>query len=182
MATSFKNLAGQTFESLSVLSISHKDSRGAYWWNCRCICGKIYPILGDCLRNGRTKSCGCVGRQKQKKAVTAHGMHGTPEYMVWIAMKGRCINPKNENWKSYGGRGITVCGRWLKSFADFLADMGKRPSSLHSIDRKNNDGNYEPSNCRWATKSEQRLNQRPQKIARTALGQFSKGSRLLGES
>ena len=181
MATSFRNLEGKTFGSISVLSVSRKDFHGAYWWNCKCVCGKLIEVRGDRLTRGNTKSCGCVGRQNQIKAVTHHGMRTSAEYVAWTAMKARCQNLQNVNWENYGGRGIKVCERWLESFENFFADMGKRPSPAHSLDRKNNDGNYEPDNCRWATKKEQRLNQRPQLIIRAASGQFSERSSIRGE-
>lgn len=84
----------------------------------------------------------------------------TPEYTAWAAMIRRCTNPKQDNYRYYGGRGITVCSRWRRSFSAFLADMGRKPSPNHSIDRRENEGNYEPDNCRWATRSEQRRNRR----------------------
>jgi hypothetical protein len=89
-----------------------------------------------------------------------HGMTGTPEHRAWLDMRKRCVNPRNKKFKHYGGRGIRVCERW-DSFANFYADLGPRPSPLHSLDRIDNDGNYESGNCRWATRSEQRRNQRP---------------------
>lgn len=87
-----------------------------------------------------------------------HGGFGTPEYAAWGAMIQRCTNPRHPRWKYYGARGITICQRWRDSFPAFLADMGPRPSAGHSLDRVNNDGHYEPSNCRWATWPEQRAN------------------------
>lgn len=84
-----------------------------------------------------------------------------PEFVAWHHMKQRCTNPKNKDYKYYGGRGITICGRWTNSHIPFLADMGRRPSKSHSIDRINNDGDYEPNNCRWATKPQQMANRRP---------------------
>lgn len=95
----------------------------------------------------------------EKHYSKSHGMHDSPEYQVWVNMIQRCTNPKNNRYKHYGGRGITVCERWRK-FENFYTDMGKRPNGL-SIDRINNNGSYEPKNCRWATSSEQQLNKRP---------------------
>jgi hypothetical protein len=92
-----------------------------------------------------------------RKSNTTHGMRRTPEYMVWSDMRNRCQNPKNRSWNRYGGRGISVCERW-ESFSNFIEDMGQRPSNFHEIDRIENDGNYEPTNCRWATASVQNSN------------------------
>ena len=151
------DITGQTFGHLTVLhqvpapqhlSRKNKDS----YWLCECICGAEKAFRSDKLRNEETKSCGC----QQAK----HGMSRTPEYMAWRHMHDRCRSPKSKDWHNYGGRGITVCERWHK-FENFLADMGKRPSAKHSIDRwPSNDGNYEPSNCKWSTAKEQAQNRR----------------------
>lgn len=119
-------------------------------WLCRCECGRERVVAGHALRRGESRSCGCAQR---------HGEMKNRSYRVWVAMKGRCLNPTNKDYKYYGARGITVCHRWRTSFLNFLADMGERPEGM-SLDRINNDGHYEPSNCRWATAHEQGGNRR----------------------
>lgn len=121
---------------------------------CKCDCGKEMSFFGFSLKNGNTISCGCYN----KEIITKHGMYKTPEYSAYIQMKQRCYNPNSKRYKNYGERGIIVCHRWLESFENFLEDMGKKPSKNHSIDRININGNYEASNCRWATDYEQRSN------------------------
>ncbi len=118
---------------------------------CRCECGKEISVRLISLRRGNTKTCGCV-RIK-------HGGTYTKEYRAWWDMQQRCNNPRHDRYASYGGRGIKVCEAW-REFENFIRDMGTRPSSDHSIDRTDNDGNYEPGNCRWATRSEQQRNTR----------------------
>lgn len=103
----------------------------------------------------------CSGKSSPGDQSKTHGMTYTSEYTTWLSMKDRCLRTKNKKYKDYGGRGITVCERWRDSFENFLADMGRKPSANLSIDRINNDGNYEPGNCRWATQLEQVRNRRP---------------------
>jgi len=109
------------------------------------------------LSSGHTTHCGC---KEEHKHGDATGGRVTPEYISWRAMLRRCSDPKHERFKHYGGRGIKVCERWRESYVAFLADMGRRPSPKHSIDRIDGDGDYEPSNCRWATRSEQERNKK----------------------
>jgi len=125
--------------------------------SCRATNAKTTVVKSQDLRFGKTVSCGCF-RLGLKPRLT-HGGRGTPEYSVWSGMWKRCTDRAARGYKNYGGRGISVCVRWA-DFALFLEDVGRRPSAQHSIDRINNDGNYEPGNCRWATTSEQSSNRR----------------------
>jgi hypothetical protein len=135
-------------------------------FECLCDCGNQINVLLNDLRSENTKSCGCLKVERtieKNNSNYKHGLTKIPEYDIWVKMKQRCYNSNNNDYKNYGNRGITICDRWLNSVENFLEDMGKRPNSDYSIDRINNDGNYEPSNCRWATKSEQNNNKRNNK-------------------
>lgn len=133
-----------------------------------CDCGgRAVSDAGNLLR-GVTQSCGCLRSERQaanaKRVGAANRRHGrrwTPEYAAWRAMKSRCGNLNVPAYPRYGGRGITICEAWIESFEAFFGDMGERPSPKHSLDRRDNEGNYEPGNCRWATASEQNSNRRP---------------------
>ena len=148
-----KNITGQRFGRLVVLEPRERgEKKTSQHWFCQCDCGKTTITRGTDLRLGRTRSCGCL------RLRTTHGGYSTRAWLSWHMMRQRCQIPSNPDYPNYGGRGITVCDRWDK-FENFFADMGERPEGL-TLDRINNDGNYEPTNCRWATLSEQRLNQR----------------------
>lgn len=124
----------------------------------QCDCGEMWHGGITQLRSGNTKSCGCLNLDVLQKRSTTHGMSRTVEYKTWKAIKHRCYNAADEDFHLYQGKGITVCDRWLESFENFYADMGDRPSSKHSIERKDSDKGYEPSNCYWATATEQARN------------------------
>lgn len=131
---------------------------------CRCDCGAEVAVLSGHLSKGHTQSCGCYQKDKAYSHNIRHGhtswrTQSSPTFNSWAHMIQRCTNPKNRGFKNYGGRGITVCDRWLESFENFLSDMGEKPKGK-SLDRKNNNGNYEPGNCRWATPKEQGNNTR----------------------
>ncbi len=161
------DLTGQTFGRLTVLERSLPNHpSGGVQWKCRCACGNVVTVIASNLKK-RSTSCGCWKKESAGNIMRGkpspqrtHGMSGTPEYNIWNGMKQRCSNENDPNYRRYGGRGISVCERWLgeQGFVNFLADMGPRPSDEHSVDREDNDGNYEPSNCYWATDTEQANN------------------------
>jgi len=155
-------LTGMIIGKWTVLSECERR-RGQTHWVCRCECGTEAVVAGSELNHGRSRQCrGCrtrthgASRRKDKKS--------TPEYGAWCGMIGRCESPKNQRFKNYGGRGISVCERWRHSFQNFLEDMGKRPSLTHSLDRIDVNGNYEPGNCRWATATQQARNKRNNRV------------------
>lgn len=154
------DLTGQTFDRLTVISRAENNKANRACWHCYCICGNAIVVSGTCLRKEYTKSCGCLGKEKTIKRSTIHGLHGTPEYRTWQNLLNRCRNQKINCFKNYGGRGIKVCNRWSNSFELFLEDMGKKPTDQHSIERINNNGNYEPDNCYWGTPMQQAHNKR----------------------
>lgn len=126
---------------------------------CRCVCGRIVTIRKSHYL-GETKSCGCQRSRLLSESARKHGMRDTPTYQAWRGMKERCYNPGHASYAYYGARGIAVCERWRDNFAAFLADMGKMPADSMTIDRLDNDANYSPANCRWATKTQQNRNHR----------------------
>ena len=161
------NLLGQQFGRLSIVAF-HAYIHQAAHWKALCDCGTFITCSASMLRSGHTKSCGCLRREIVSKLSTARGAARIlvpgkpkmPEYAVWRAMVRRCHNPHDAAFKNYGARGILVCEAWRHNYLAFLADMGERHSAAYSIERVNNDGNYCPENCIWATSKAQAQNTR----------------------
>lgn len=166
---------GQRFGRLVALVDVGRTKSGNKQWRFQCDCGNTTTVRISDVARRFTQSCGCLQRETSaengRKSSLTHGMFGTPEYNIWAQMIQRCINPKHPMWKYYGKRGIRVSNRWRK-FENFFADMGYRPSAKLSLDRIDNDGNYERSNCRWATRSQQEKNKRQPIRARGADGRY----------
>lgn len=167
------NLVGQPFGRLTVVARSSVIVGQSTVWECRCECGNLRHVPAENLKTGKTQSCGCFNQERRSERMTTHGRSQSREYDSWICMRERCNRPTNEHYKYYGGRGITVCARWQDSFANFFADMGSRPLGT-TLDRfPDNDGNYEPANCRWATAKQQSATRRqPPPMPRGADGRF----------
>lgn len=152
---------GTQLSSLLITGKTSRVSNGArtYYYECVCLCGNTCVVSKSRLKSHPDTKCGsCAGKQGAKKR-GADGRSSTPEWLAWKSMRERCSRPQHSAYVRYGARGISVCERW-ESFDNFLADMGSRPSAKHSLDRVDNDGNYSPDNCRWATAAEQNANQR----------------------
>lgn len=168
------HLFGQRFGRLTVHGMEMRNTRS--YWRCHCDCGNETMVMGKHLVRGATKSCGCIVREM--KTIHGHlaGGKKTTEYRAWMSMRHRCLNPRDLDFASYGGRGIKICERWRRrgGFANFISDIGRKPKGRFSLDRyPNNDGDYEPGNVRWATDKQQANNRRVRtKYMRDSLGRF----------
>ena len=165
------DLKAQRFGRLLVIDLLPQEKRRAAVWQCVCDCGKRRNVSSSNLRRGYTQSCGCLRIENAKRTIlingdtSTHNMTGSTEYRSWQSMKKRCYDVKDRYFKNYGGRGIKVCDRWVNSFEKFISDMGKKPSPELTLDRyPNKNGNYEPTNCRWATQLQQQNNRTDNRI------------------
>lgn len=154
-----KNLTGRVFTYLTVLGVIDFDAKHRPIWICRCKCGNLVRAITNALTSGNTKSCKCWQKEQASRTKTTHGHAKTPEYVAWKTMRARCNRQTVQSFSNYGGRGIQVCDRW-NDFALFIEDMGWRPSPNHTVERRDNDGNYTPENCYWASRTVQSRNKR----------------------
>jgi len=157
------DVIGRTYGRLTAVARTEKtNTQGSPFYLCKCSCGAEKEIQVNSLRSGLTKSCGCLASEitsRRNVESATHGLRNSVEYRIWASMLGRCTNPKYENYSNYGGRGICVAERW-KLFINFYSDMGPRPAAKLQLDRVDNDGDYTPINCRWATAKQNSRNRR----------------------
>lgn len=159
----FIDLTGQKFGKLVFIRKTPYYKSGHVLWECLCDCGNTKNVRGNDIRSGKIQSCGCLKKQMVIDKNTSHGLSETREYEIWAGIKKRCYNPKFKQYKNYGGRGIKVCDKW-HGFKGFWEDMQEGYSDNLTIDRINNNGDYEKSNCRWATMKQQMNNKRNNRL------------------
>jgi len=158
--SSFIDMTGKRFGRLVAVREVGRTANRTPLWEFRCDCGNVIVRQGSCVRSGAVRSCRCLQRELTVARLTKHGESRSKEYCAWRNAIYRCYNPLDSNFKNYGARGIRVCKKWRESFTAFLADMGRAPSSAHTLDRINNDGPYAPGNCRWVPHRDQAANKR----------------------
>jgi hypothetical protein len=182
-----EDISGKTFGFWTVLARSSARKRCGTIYHCRCACGLEREIFKGNLTSGKTKSCGCQKSNILSATQTAHGMAATKgrpaskEYNAWSSMLTRCKNPNSAAYQNYGGRGISVCDRWT-DFKNFLEDMGLAPTSDHSLDRIDCDGDYSPENCRWANAKTQAQNRRVVRLNESIVADLRSGRITVGDA
>ena len=157
-----RDISGESFGRLTAIAIVENRNH-VYHWLCICECGSDVVVRTASLVSGNTKSCGCLSLDVSRNRFLSHGLSDTREYNAWKSMQARCNSQGNASYSRYGGRGISVCERW-ESLENFILDMGKHPGEGYSIDRIDNDGDYTPENCRWATRKEQTRNMKTNRM------------------
>ena len=160
MGRKIVDLTGKSFGKTTVISRGPNTEESKPTWRCLCSCGNYHNSTSANLKQGKTKSCGCIRSTRTGNMHRTHSDSNSKEFSAWHGMKTRCLNKKYHRYKDHGGRGITICSEWINSYEKFLSHVGRAPSKNHSIDRINNEGNYEPGNVKWSTPKEQANNRR----------------------
>ena len=162
------DLIGKKFGRLSVLSKGNSKPNARFSiWNCICECGNSVTVIGSHLTLGNTKSCGCYMKERTIEVNTTHGMSNTEEYKIWKNLTNRCLNSNRSDYRNYGGKGITVCSRWINSFHNFLTDVGTRPSPTHILKRTDTSGNFNLENCHWVDRPNRKSNSKSESFGQS---------------
>lgn len=164
MSAKIVDMTGKRYGRLRALSLVGPGPSRGMIWSFACDCGRRFNASGNEVRRGGITQCPECATASRVRDHSTHGMSKSDEYRIWMAIKNRCLNPNAEAYEYYGGRGIKICERWRVSFLHFMEDMGMRPTKKHTVERVNNDGNYDPKNCVWATRKEQSNNKRNNRI------------------